>query len=346
MQNRKIQKNQKKHIRQASGAALTVLLAGTVLTASGCGIPVLSSLGGGYIFKIGSEKCPERDAKVILMNYQKDYSSLYGIDLWQHEYEDGSSLEDYVKDLTASQLAEVYTLDIIAEEQELTLSEDETAQTEAAAKEYVEGLSEAEREYLGVGEGDVQELFERYLLAKKLYTSLTESVSSEVSDDEARVMDVKQIRVSDQKTAEAIASQLEGGADFAALAAEYNEAQATEIHVTRTTFDQEISDQLFALGNGAVSPVIAMDDAYYIFYCTNAFNEAMTQENKANVLTRRMENAVNSAYASYTDQLQSELNEDVWSEVPVDTSLALEGASFMDIYEKYFGDFSQNDHAA
>src|SRR5699024_1124298 len=98
------------------------------------------------------------------------------------------------------------------------------------------------------GEGDVQELFERYLLAKKLYTSLTESVSSEVSDDEARVMDVKQIRVSDQKTAEAIASQLEGGADFAALAAEYNEAQATEIHVTRTTFDQEISDQLFALG--------------------------------------------------------------------------------------------------
>ena len=60
---------------------------------------------------------------MILMNYQKDYSSLYGIDLWQHEYEDGSSLEDYVKDLTASQLAEVYTLDIIAEEQELTLSE-------------------------------------------------------------------------------------------------------------------------------------------------------------------------------------------------------------------------------
>lgn len=333
-------KIQKKYKRQIAGAALAGMLAGMAALASGCNVPVLSALGGNYVFQVGKEKCPAKDAKVILMNYQKDYSSLYGIDMWSGEYEDGNSLEDYVKDLTVSQLAQVYTLDIIAGEQELVLSEEETAETEAAAKEFMEGLDDAEKEYLGVSEGDVQDLYERYLLARKLYTSLTQSVSSEVSDDEARVMDMKQICVSDESTAEGIASQLASGADFSTLAATYNEASSTDLHVTRTTYDTEVSDQLFALGTGAFSNVIPMDGAYYIFYCVNAFNETLTQENKENVLTRRMEEAVNSAYASYTDQLDSELNEDTWGDVRVDTSLPLEGSSFLEIYNEHFGSFA------
>lgn len=335
-----IQKIQKNYKKQIAGMSLAALMAGTAVLVSGCGVPVLSALGRKYVFKVGSEKCPEKEAKVILLNYQKDYSSLYGIDMWSNEYEDGNSLEDYVKDLTISQLAEVYTLDIIAQEQEVTLTEEETAQTETAAKEFMDGLDDAEQSYLDVSEGDVQDLYERYLLARKLYTSLTESVSSEVSDDEARVMDMKQICVSDEKTAEGILSQLAAGADFSTLAAAYNQAAATDLHVIRTTYDEGVCDQLFALSTGACSEVIAMDGAYYIFYCVNAFNEELTQENKSNVLTQRMEDAVNSAYSSYTEQLASELNEDVWNAVTVDTSLALEGASFLEIYQKYFGEFA------
>ena len=214
-----IQKRKTNHKKKLAGISLAALLIGTAAAVSGCSGPSLPSLGGKYVFKVGSEKCPEKEAKIILLNYQKDYSSLYGIDMWSGEYEDGNSLEDYVKDLTVSQLAEVYTLDIIAGEQEIALSEEETAETEAAAKEFMEGLDDAEREYLGASEGDVQNLYERYLLARKLYTSLTESVSSEVSDDEARVMDLKQICVSDENTAEQIAAQAASGADFSTLAA-------------------------------------------------------------------------------------------------------------------------------
>lgn len=333
-------KIQKKYKRRIAGTALAGMLAGMAVLASGCNVPVISALGGSHVFRVGSEKCSTKEAKVILMNYQKDYSSLYGIDMWSGEYENGSSLEDYVKDLTVSQLAQVYTLDIIAGEQELVLSEEETAETEAAAKEFMEGLADAEQEYLDVSESDVQNLYERYLLARKLYTSLTESVSSEVSDDEARVMDVKQICVSDKNTADGIASQLASGADFSTLAATYNEASATDIHVTRTAYDAEVSEQIFALGTGACSAVIPIDGSYYIFYCVNAFNEELTQENKNNVLTQRMEDAVNNAYASYTDQLDSELNEDVWGEVTVDTSLPLEGSSFLEIYNEHFGSFA------
>lgn len=335
-----IQKRKTNHKKKLAGISLAALLIGTAAAVSGCSGPSLPSLGGKYVFKVGSEKCPEKEAKIILLNYQKDYSSLYGIDMWSGEYGDGNSLEDYVKDLTVSQLAEVYTLDIIAGEQEIALSEEETAETEAAAKEFMEGLDDAEREYLGASEGDVQNLYERYLLARKLYTSLTESVSSEVSDDEARVMDLKQICVSDENTAEQIAAQAASGADFSTLAAAYNEASSSDLHVTRTTYDTEVSEQIFALGTGACSGVIPIDGSYYIFYCVNAFDEELTQENKNNVLTQRMEDAVNNAYASYTDQLNSELNQNVWGEVTVDTSLSLEGPSFLEIYTEHFGSFA------
>ncbi len=332
-----IQKRKTNHKKQLAVIFLAALLIGTAAAASGCSGPSLPSLGGKYVFKMGSEKCPEKEAKIILMSYQKDYSSFYGIDMWSGEYEDGNSLEDYVKELAISQLAQVYTLDIIAGEQEFVLSEEETAETEAAAKEFMEGLDDAEQEYLGVSEGDVQNLYERYLLAEKLYTSLTESVSSEVSDDEARVMDMKQICVSDEDTADEIVSRLASGADFSAMAEDYNESSVTDLHVTRTTYDTEVSDQLFALGTGDFSNVISMDGSYYIFYCVNTFNETLTQENKESVLTRRMEDAVNSVYTSYTNQLDSELNEKVWGDVRVDTSLPLEGSSFLEIYNEYFG---------
>jgi len=49
-----------------------------------------------------------------------------------------------------------------------------------------------------------------------------------------------------------------------------------------------------------------------------------------------MSDAVTDTYADYMSQLSSKENQDVWSEVTVDTSLKLESASFMEVYQQYF----------
>ena len=49
-----------------------------------------------------------------------------------------------------------------------------------------------------------------------------------------------------------------------------------------------------------------------------------------------MSDAVTDTYADYMSQLSSKENQDVWSEVIVDTSLKLESASFMEVYAQYF----------
>ena len=56
-----------------------------------------------------------KEAKVYLVNYQNIYGTAYGLDLWQHDFGD-SSLENYVKNITMRELAQVVCLDHLAKE--------------------------------------------------------------------------------------------------------------------------------------------------------------------------------------------------------------------------------------
>ncbi len=267
--------NSRKQTRRFAIGVLTPLMTGALLLTAGCSskAPIVSSIKKSYVFSVGGEKCTAEEAKILLLQYQKEYASLYGIDLWEHDYGEEESLEEYVKDVTLSRLAEVYTLDVIASEQEVELADDEKEQAAAAAVAYMEGLAADELEYLGIEDSDAEALFERFLLAQKLYASITGSLSQEVSDDEDHVMEIQQICVSDEETAAELLEQLDAGSDFSSLAESYNESEATEIQVTRTTYSDEVTEILFALDTDEYSEVIEIDDSYYIFFCTNYFNE-------------------------------------------------------------------------
>lgn len=333
--------NKKHFIRsgfQKGSAAALILILGLSLT--GCGLSDLPLVGRVFskpVFEIGSESCPQEEAKIILLNYQKEYGNLYGIDLWSENSTHVVDLEQYVKDLTLSQLAEVYTLDIIAKNQEIVLSEDDRANAQEAASVYLSGLNEQERAYIDADEKDVAALYERYALAQILYRSLTENVNQEVSDDEARVMRALHIRVEDADSAAAILKQLKDGVSFAALADSNNTLEEAECSIDRTTYEEAVIRQLFALKNDTWSQPIQMDGAYHIFYCVTSFDPDLTEANKANVLQKRMEDAVSRAYNSYADQMDSEERMDHWNEVTIDTTLKLEGDSFLTVYDNYFG---------
>ena len=90
-------------------------------------------------------------------------------------------------------MAQVYTLDVIASEKGVTLSEDEQKKVAEAARTYLDGLEDTERDYIGLSEKKAKKLYERYVRAEKLYETLKKEVNQEVSDDEARVMKFKQI---------------------------------------------------------------------------------------------------------------------------------------------------------
>ena len=59
-----------------------------------------------------------------------------------------------------------------------------------------------------------KKLYERYVLAEKLYETLKKEVNQEVSDDEARVMKFKQIYTADAAKAQDYMAQLQAGSRF------------------------------------------------------------------------------------------------------------------------------------
>lgn len=286
------------------------------------------------LFKIKEEVCTLPEARVVLTNYQNIYNTMYGIDLWEHDFKD-NELEEYVKDLTVSRLAQIMAMDYLAQEKEIVLTEDEQAKIKEAAEEYYGSLNDEEKEYMQVKQVDIETLYTRYGLANKLYTFLTQGVNDEVSDEEARVMEAEQIFVSDNEKAKEVAEQLEEGNDFSTVANHYNESTETEVFFSKNNVEQEMAKVIFSLDNDEVSGEIKTADGYYFVKCINHYDQERTDDNKSVILEERRKEAFDDVYQGFLIDLPSEFNEDAWKEVKVEINEDVTTDSFFEIYEKY-----------
>lgn len=297
-------------------------------------IVVSGSLSDKQVFKIGSATCGVKEAKVYLTNYQNIYGTAYGLNLWEHDFGD-NSLTQYVKDITLEELTHVICMDLLAESQEVSLSEEEKADVASAAKEYYASLSEDEIAYLAVTESDIAEYYAHYALAQKLYRSLTNGVNDEVSDDEARVIEIMQIYVTDETKAAEVSSKLKNGDDFASVANNYNQLSSIHVTVSRDELPVEVEKVAFDLDNGEISDEIPVDHGYYFIKCLNKYDEELTEANKSNIVEKREKEAFDDIYNEYVSGLSSYLNQNLWDELELDTDAAITTDSFFEVFEKY-----------
>ena len=218
------------------------------------------------IVRINDYKYDIRYAKLYLCNYRNLYGKAYGTDLWE-SYD--ADLEQYVKDVTVQELTHIACMDILAENQDMHLSEQEKKQAARAAKEYYQSLTEEEKTFIGLYEREIRTAYEEYALAEKLYHALTQGTDEEISDDEARVVRVQQIYVKEKEALRAVQENLAAGDDFASVASAYNQSREFERTIARGVYPQDMEEIVFNLDDGACSDVIAADDGYYIIRCLN-----------------------------------------------------------------------------
>ena len=286
------------------------------------------------VFKIKNEVCTLPEARVVMTNYQNMYATMYGIDLWKHKF-GSNDLENYVKDLTISRLAQIMAMDFLAEEKDISLSKEEKGKIQEAAEEYYNSLNDTEKEYMHVKQGDIEILYKRYGLANKLYTHLTQGVDDEVSDDEARVMEAQQIFVTSKEKAKEVAGQLKEGTDFLSVANIYNEASEIEVTFGRNDVAPEVEKVAFSLENDQVSRRIKTDKGFYFLKCINHYNHEKTDDNKSVILEKRRKEAFDDVYMEFLDTLSSEFNEQVWEQVKVEVNQEVKTDSFFEVYEKH-----------
>ena len=322
----------KKNIR---GLLALGLVAGTLLTGCQIGdtnIVISRPLSSRYVFQIGEMSCSVKEAKLYLANYQNLYGTAYTLNLWEHDFGD-ESLEEYIKAITLNELVTMVCMNQLATEKEISLNEADESKIKEAAKVYYESLSDEERSYLGVSEADIVTYYEHYGLAQKVLKELTGEINGEVSDDEARVMEVLQIYVTDAEKAAEVSEKLRNGEDFASVANMYNELPGIQSNICRDDLPDEVEAVVFQMDDNEISNGIEAEGGYYFIKCLNKYNVELTEANKVTIVEKREKEAFDDVYNEFVAGLDSRINEDVWEELKLDTTSQIKTGSFIETYE-------------
>lgn len=289
---------------------------------------------GSSVFTVNGKSCSLKEAKVYLCNYKNLYGTAYNVDLWKYDFGE-DSLEAYVKDVTLDELSRILCMEQVAKEQGITLTEEEKSLVKQAAKVYYESLNDIERSYMGVHQDDLEDYYTRYALAEKLYDTMTGDITAEVSDDEARIIHIYQMYVSDQEQAKAAASKLEAGSDFVSVAGSYNELTDCELTIGRGVLPEEIEEIAFNLNDGETATLISYDGGYYFLECISKYEEELTEANKAVLLLKKKESAFQEVYGLFVEDSSVKLNEGVWNKVSIaDQAPDITTNSFFAVYEQ------------
>ncbi len=288
------------------------------------------------VFVIGGKSCSLPVMKLLLMNNMNLHSTSYGIDLLKNkDLKVKKKLEQYVKSICMDEITQVYCMMALADERDVKLTDEETELTKWAGEDYFRSLTEDEAAYLGVTQEQVQELYAKYALAEKLYGLLVENVNEEVSDDEARVMEIRQIFMTDKERAKQAQADLEAEMEFSTVAANYNEAGEIAVTLQRGVLPKEAEDVVFAMENGDTSKLVSAGDGYYLFYCDNKYDEELTEIHKADIVAKRRAEAFREIYEPFVPQIESQLNERVWEQISIADMEQFGNAGFYEIYKKY-----------
>ena len=291
----------------------------------------------GEIFRMGDISCYSGEVLCYLANIKNQYSSVFGNQIWSTS-QNGIYLEDNVKETVLGRLVKIKMMKLMASEYGIELSENERELAQKAAEEYYSSLSKGEIECMDdITLQMVSGMYEDYVLAEKVYNYVISDVNTEISDDEARTVIVKQIQFSNVTAANEIYNRIVSGENFEDIYREFSSEADEELYYRKGELPEEMESEIFSLGKGECSNVIESEDSYYIVYCVSPNDVSKTDVTKLEIVKERQMQAFEEVYEEFSADKECYLNEKLWAETDYDLNNEDGGTSdFFDIYDKYF----------
>ncbi len=328
--------------RKFNTGFLCLLLCAVMLCTAGCGsdlsdtkIVLTTGLNKDEVFRIESISCTRPEMMVYITNIQNQYENVYGERIWETEA-DGTTLEERVKENALAKMAQVKTMNLMAESLGVTLTPEELKSVDTATDIYYGSLSNAEIEGMGIDRDTIYNLYREYLIAQRVYGEIISDVNPEVSDDEARNITIEYIYIytfttdgtgrridmseDENKAAYARANEAHAraieGEEFDSLVAEYSDSSDMVVSLGKDDISNAyIRNALFDLSNDEISDVLSTDDGYLIARCLSTYNLEETDLNKIKIVERERESVFSETYDAYVANLTRKLNDQLWSEI-------------------------------
>lgn len=307
------------------------------------------------VFRIETASCYKKEVMVYLTNLQNRYEQVYGTEIWGKE-QDGVTFEQSIKESVLAELAQIKTMNLMAEKYNISLDEAEQDAINEAANVYFDSLTGEEKDALGVTLDTIRQLYREYAIADKVYDYMIKDVNPEISDDEARTVVVQQILIrfsgqgsaeeadiSDQQKSYALArakealKRIEAGEDFDVVATRYNEAEESTISIRKGDMDAACEEAAFGLGGEEISDIIETPEGYYILKCVSTLNREETELNKVKIVEARKKEAFSREYDSFVQTLTRHVNEGLWKEIALLHDSNINTSDFFEVFAEYYG---------
>lgn len=342
-----------KHIWMVGLLTLILLAGGCSGVKKNTEIVLTTDFRENEVFRIEDISCTLPEIMVYLATARNQYEGAFGNEIWQVDVE-GIPLSEEFKNIVLARIAQIKAMNLLAEQYEVSLGESEKETASRAASLFFGSLTPREAAALGTDEELISKMYMEYALANKIYEVLTADINPEISDDEARIITVKDILIktyemdargskvefeASQRTdaynrCVDILSRAKTGEDFDALALAYNEDTQTEYSFGKGVMPQNYEDAAFALANGEISDIVETEYGYHIILCVSTFDQEETDANKLKIVKKRKEEAFSQVYDEFLTTLTSNLNEPLWKSINVDHEDGIETTGFFDVFNE------------
>ena len=319
-------------------------------------IYITTGLKDSELFKISGEACRLSEVLLVLMTEKSRYEQELGNEIWISAAENAEkTLEDEIKQKVKNQMIELKSIQRFADNQKIVLNEDEKENIYNAAKDYYATLSDEQKTLLDVTYEDVESLYTSFYKAEKVYEKLTSDPKVEISDEEARVIEVNYIFVATCKIDEnnnkiqysddelTIAKEkvsniqqlLNVGNDFKVLAEQYSDSSEYTRVFARGEMVESFEQKAFELKPGEVSPAIYTDDGYYFIYCVSDYLKAETNAKKIEMENKIRKESYDNVYTPFKSEQTLEFNSDIWDSISLSDFQTVTTTELYNIYNRW-----------
>lgn len=260
----------------------------------------------------------------------------YAMD-WDTEVEEGTTYEESIKKSVLESLQKLYVLDAHAEEYDVTITEEETAAIEEAAKAFTEANTEEANEKVS---GDYAKEYMRLAtINTKMYEAVKASHTPEVTDEEANQKIMYYVKydltetddsgnttdLTDDEVAE-LKKEVENFLDSAKANGNL-ETYATEQEVTATKAafnadNEELEEKLVeaadALELNGFTDVIEGESALYVAQVTSLSDEEATNEKREELIEEKKDEYYDETVESWTEETEIKVYDKVWAKVSLE----------------------------
>lgn len=275
---------------------------------------------------------------LIVATERNRYQQIYTDEIWNVVVsESGETFQEYLLEQVKLFAADLQVIGAMAEEYGITLDSGEKEQLRRLSQDYYSQLSAGDKAYTGAAQEDVLELYQQYHLASKAVVQLTKDADLEISDSEAKVIEIQQIVLEDEAAArKALAQATAEGADFAAIAKTLSTETEIQKKVGRGEEGTAVEAAAFSLELDQISPVIEDAGRFYILKCINDYDKEATQQRKEELSLLRKDQAFREVYDRFLAAHPIRVSEQVWQDISCETEEDTGTTNFFELYKEYF----------